>query len=178
MNPDSKLLQIVKVKEMRVNELQIDLSKAKDEYHQAIRDLHIAGMSLREIGEKLNLSHQRVHQIVEAGNPTWRFWLRPAKQALICSFCGADSEQVNKLVAGPNLYICDRCANGCASVIANGQPTDESTKFRVLPKTSVLRCSFCGKAPAKQKAVAASQKHQICCKCLDMTLRIMAEGKA
>jgi hypothetical protein len=29
---------------------------------------------------------------------------------LACSFCGRDNSQVNKLVAGPRVYICDRCA--------------------------------------------------------------------
>ena len=29
---------------------------------------------------------------------------------LACSFCGRDQSQVAKLVAGPRVYICDRCA--------------------------------------------------------------------
>jgi len=29
---------------------------------------------------------------------------------LRCSFCGRDEQQVEKLVAGPRVYICDRCA--------------------------------------------------------------------
>jgi hypothetical protein len=29
---------------------------------------------------------------------------------LACSFCGRDESQVAKLVAGPRVYICDRCA--------------------------------------------------------------------
>ena len=31
-------------------------------------------------------------------------------QALVCSFCGRDHTAVNKLVAGPRVFICDRCA--------------------------------------------------------------------
>ena len=38
--------------------------RAKIHYHQAIRRLHAAGGSLREIAEALRLSHQRVHQII------------------------------------------------------------------------------------------------------------------
>ena len=31
------------------------------------------------------------------------------KKWLRCSFCGKDETQVAKLVAGPNVYICDAC---------------------------------------------------------------------
>jgi hypothetical protein len=45
--------------------------RAKVDYHQAIRRLHAAGGSLREIAEALRMSHQRVHQIIdEAAEPT------------------------------------------------------------------------------------------------------------
>jgi hypothetical protein len=47
--------------------------RAKVDYHQAIRRLHTAGGSLREIAEALCMSHQRVHQIIdEATEPTRR----------------------------------------------------------------------------------------------------------
>jgi len=28
---------------------------------------------------------------------------------LVCSFCGQNQKQVRKLIAGPDVYICDRC---------------------------------------------------------------------
>ena len=34
-----------------------------------------------------------------------------------CSFCGKPQNKVRKLVAGPNVYICDECINVCASII-------------------------------------------------------------
>src|SRR5215203_2184489 len=47
--------------------------RAKVDYHQAIRRLHAAGGSLREIAEALGMSHQRVHQIIdEAAEPIRR----------------------------------------------------------------------------------------------------------
>jgi hypothetical protein len=51
----------------RLLELQRDLEKARADYNHAVRRLHAAGGSLREIAENLGLSHQRVHQIVEGG---------------------------------------------------------------------------------------------------------------
>ena len=35
-----------------------------------------------------------------------------------CSFCGKSQEEVKKLIAGPNVYICNECVNVCTSVIA------------------------------------------------------------
>jgi hypothetical protein len=51
----------------RLLELQRDLEKTRADYNHAVRRLHAAGGSLREIAENLGLSHQRVHQIVEGG---------------------------------------------------------------------------------------------------------------
>jgi hypothetical protein len=34
-----------------------------------------------------------------------------------CSFCGKQSTEVTKMVAGPGVYICDGCVGICATVI-------------------------------------------------------------
>jgi ATP-dependent Clp protease ATP-binding subunit ClpX len=34
-----------------------------------------------------------------------------------CSFCGRTSNEVNSMVAGPDVYICDRCVDDAASII-------------------------------------------------------------
>ncbi|MFV0314931.1 MAG: ATP-dependent Clp protease ATP-binding subunit ClpX [Anaerotignum sp.] len=39
------------------------------------------------------------------------------KDKLRCSFCGKTQEQVKKLIAGPNVYICDECIDLCADII-------------------------------------------------------------
>ncbi len=51
----------------RLAELEQHASAVQLELHQAIRRLHGAGGSLREIAEAVGLSHQRVHQIVNGG---------------------------------------------------------------------------------------------------------------
>lgn len=35
-----------------------------------------------------------------------------------CSFCGKAQEQVRRLVAGPNVYICDECVILCNEIMA------------------------------------------------------------
>ncbi|PGK51511.1 ATP-dependent Clp protease ATP-binding subunit ClpX [Priestia megaterium] len=39
------------------------------------------------------------------------------KQVLTCSFCGKDQNQVQKLVAGPGVYICDECIEVAVDVV-------------------------------------------------------------
>jgi hypothetical protein len=37
--------------------------------------------------------------------------------ALLCSFCGKSKRQVEKLIAGPNVYICDECVELCTEIL-------------------------------------------------------------
>jgi hypothetical protein len=41
---------------------------------------------------------------------------------LRCSFCGKTDRQVNRLIAGPAVYICDGCVETCNKVLA-GTPS-------------------------------------------------------
>ena len=36
---------------------------------------------------------------------------------LKCSFCGKPQSRVRKLIAGPNVYICDECIGVCTSIL-------------------------------------------------------------
>ena len=36
---------------------------------------------------------------------------------LRCSFCGRTGDQVERLVAGPSVYICDECIKTCVAVL-------------------------------------------------------------
>ncbi|PIR25581.1 MAG: ATP-dependent Clp protease ATP-binding subunit ClpX [Deltaproteobacteria bacterium CG_4_10_14_0_2_um_filter_43_8] len=37
---------------------------------------------------------------------------------LCCSFCGKSQREVKKLIAGPNVYICDECIDLCNDIVA------------------------------------------------------------
>lgn len=39
------------------------------------------------------------------------------KDKIHCSFCGRSSSQVNSMVAGPDVYICDYCINDAAGIV-------------------------------------------------------------
>lgn len=36
---------------------------------------------------------------------------------LRCSFCGKPQDQVRRLIAGPNVFICDECIELCQEII-------------------------------------------------------------
>lgn len=43
-----------------------------------------------------------------------------------CSFCGKDSSQVERIIAGPNAYICNECVNLCSEIINAEVKFDEN----------------------------------------------------
>ena len=42
--------------------------------------------------------------------------------SLRCSFCGKANDQVDKLVAGPGVFICNECVNLCCEIIEKAGP--------------------------------------------------------
>ena len=53
------------------------------------------------------------------------------KDTMRCSFCGRTSEEVRKLVAGPNVYICDECVEVCERIIADELGDVEADDFNL-----------------------------------------------
>lgn len=43
-----------------------------------------------------------------------------------CSFCGKDSSQVERIIAGPDAYICNECVNLCSEIINAEVKFDEN----------------------------------------------------
>ncbi len=43
-----------------------------------------------------------------------------------CSFCGRTSDEVEQLIEGPNVYICNECVDICASIL-EGQSSENSS---------------------------------------------------
>ncbi|MFZ5759299.1 MAG: ATP-dependent Clp protease ATP-binding subunit ClpX [Thermodesulfobacteriota bacterium] len=53
---------------------------------------------------------------------------------VICSFCGKSQDEVRKLIAGPNVYICDECIDLCNEIVSEDrlQELEEQTGGTVL----------------------------------------------
>lgn len=50
------------------------------------------------------------------------------KEAACCSFCGRPEDLVEKLIAGPNVYICDRCIQLCNGILDKKPQTNFELK--------------------------------------------------
>ena len=51
-----------------------------------------------------------------------------------CNFCSKTQKQVKKLIAGPNVYICDECIDLCNDIIAEELAETTEVSFDELPK--------------------------------------------
>ncbi|MBP2026062.1 ATP-dependent Clp protease ATP-binding subunit ClpX [Peptoniphilus stercorisuis] len=50
---------------------------------------------------------------------------------LRCSFCGKTQNQVRRLIAGPNVYICDECIDLCSEIIDEEEEIVDDTIFEL-----------------------------------------------
>jgi ATP-dependent Clp protease ATP-binding subunit ClpX len=51
---------------------------------------------------------------------------------LFCSFCGKNQKEVQKLIAGPAVYICDECIQLCSEIIEEERGKDDKATDRLL----------------------------------------------
>ncbi len=185
---DETLLAEAMQAQERLIDAERDADVARAEFHRAVRRLHLHGTSLRELAAGLGLSHQRVHQIVEAagGSRRWmrRDRVRPDPMLLVCTFCGKDQKQVEKLIAGPGVYICNGCTELAIRVISSGEPvTTEVAELAAGPEQEPrTQCSFCGKRRDQVAGLLVSSVQTerdapaaICTECLDLCTEIITE---
>jgi ATP-dependent Clp protease ATP-binding subunit ClpX len=50
-----------------------------------------------------------------------------------CSFCGKRHDEVNKLIAGPDVNICDECVNLCSEIVAEDRAKKVGTRSLKVP---------------------------------------------
>ncbi len=61
------------------------------------------------------------------------------KKQLKCSFCGKSQDQVKRLIAGPNVYICDECIDLCQEIIQEEFEEHEEMEAKDLPKPKEIK---------------------------------------
>jgi ATP-dependent Clp protease ATP-binding subunit ClpX len=66
---------------------------------------------------------------------------RPEKSeaGLRCSFCGKSREEVQKLIAGPTVYICNECIDLCNDIIAEDWEEQNEQVSAKLPKPKEIK---------------------------------------
>ena len=174
LNPE--LLDQARARRADLEEADRQALLSRAEYHTAIRRLHLAGGSVREVAQALSLSHQRVQQIVAGAGGTWwrRMWrTRTARPDAVCTWCGRPPSEVAKLIAGPSVYICDGCIVD-AERAASGR---EAGSFSLTTRGSIRRhCSFCGRTAAKMRPLLTAAASHICRACLQTCRQIVDSG--
>ena len=59
-------------------------------------------------------------------------FIRNTRQ-LQCSFCGKRDEAVKKLIAGPQVFICNECINVCLEILVDDARTTGNAVHQALP---------------------------------------------
>ena len=81
---------------------------------------------------------------------------------LHCSFCGKEQSQVKKLIAGPNVYICNECIDLCNDILHEETKNEKEEVFEISkPKEifSYLDDVIVGQDDAKKKLSVADYNH-------------------
>ena len=58
-----------------------------------------------------------------------------ARDSIRCSFCGKRQEQVGRIIAGPNVYICNECIELCSSILHDEMHNGLNAQQLELPDT-------------------------------------------
>lgn len=62
---------------------------------------------------------------------------------LRCSFCGKSQDQVERLIAGPDVYICDECVHLCENILGQEPVSEEGSKeFDKLPTPAEIKATL------------------------------------
>ncbi len=90
---------------------------------------------------------------------------------LKCSFCGKTQDQVKKLIAGPEVYICDECVDLCNEILDEEfleskeieEETKEEVKLTDVPKPQEVKAyldqHIVGQEGAKKQLAVAVYNH-------------------
>lgn len=69
---------------------------------------------------------------------------RTSGELLRCSFCNKNQRDVKKLVAGPNVYICNECVDICLDILnAPPEPYSDTPAESAERSNIVANCSIC-----------------------------------
>ena len=62
-----------------------------------------------------------------------------ARNEIRCSFCGKRQEQVKRIIAGPNVYICNECVELCSTILHEEMHSGVAPEFQISDKLPTPR---------------------------------------
>jgi len=60
-------------------------------------------------------------------------------EKLACSFCGKTQDQVQRLIAGPDVFICDECVALCNEILTQDKISEEVEEGGLIPPQEIKR---------------------------------------
>lgn len=150
----NKLVDLARKKALKLQEAEAMLEQAKHSYHRSIKAMHSKGMSYREIAGYLELSHQRVHQIVSSTAPDSR----------TCLFCNLEVNK-DEILKSKKKTICFDCLYSFQESL--GQFKNKKHKQKRPAKEQTGACRFCLCESGKKNQVIQIKKNSICQSCVD-----------
>jgi hypothetical protein len=176
----------------RIAQAQHAVLDARAGFQRAVRALYVDGGSMREIAERLGISHQRVHQLLDLPKPDDSRWRQHRVRARRgpalpdCQFCGRSQQQVRKLIMGSGTAVCNACATlGHALLHGGALAVQRNAHVTLAVRAGPGSCGFCGKetgtpdphlgSRALALVVAPNAAGAICAECLDVAVEIITE---
>src|SRR5688572_19495570 len=80
---------------------------------------------------------------------------------LRCSFCNKSQRFVERLIAGPNVYICDECVDVCVGILSDGP---EEAPLPLVAATHA--CSLCNIPVADTESLPIGARGLLCPGCV------------
>ena len=85
-----------------------------------------------------------------------------------CSFCGKSQEEVDRIIAGPGVFICSDCIKVCSSIVEDDLYDDDEIRYTTTEKEelpspaeikSILDTYVIGQEEAKKTLAVAVYNH-------------------
>ena len=109
----------------------------------------------------------------------------PFSPPLRCSFCQKKQDDVRKLIAGPEVFICDECVEVCVDIMAHDArfqvPQDRSGPDPQRPAVkasaaNIVACSLCGTPTSIKEVLPIENRGVLCGACVDAIEDAIAQG--
>src|SRR5262249_50779728 len=97
---------------------------------------------------------------------------RPERKANRCSFCNKLQDDVPKLIAGPEVFICDECVEVCNDIIADddrwlatqaGKQVSPRSDDGAAPWPNTILCALCRERISVHEGVVLGGNRGILC---------------